>query len=251
MPPIRKGDGTPVTPKGISQVRTGDGRILFDGVAIPDSVEAQWDATQLALSDGQTVDPFDDSIGTADLPASESPTYDPDGINGESAVFYDGVDDAHLGSGLGLSTASGEFTVFAVVDAATSDGRAYNIMSDEDGGLQLRYDEGEIFYRSDDGSTDQTVTLSLSTSPEIVSVRISNGGETVEAWVDGDFQGDSTATVGGWGVVDNVRLGDVGTDPVLPLEGNLGEVVYHNAALSPSDRSDEEQRLANKFGISL
>ena len=37
MPPIRKGDGTPVTPKGISQVRTGDGRILFDGVAIPDS----------------------------------------------------------------------------------------------------------------------------------------------------------------------------------------------------------------------
>ena len=37
MPPIRKGDGTPVTPKGISQIRTGDGRILFDGVAIPDS----------------------------------------------------------------------------------------------------------------------------------------------------------------------------------------------------------------------
>ena len=38
MPPIRKGDGTPVTPKGISQIRTGDGRILFDGVAIRDSV---------------------------------------------------------------------------------------------------------------------------------------------------------------------------------------------------------------------
>ena len=38
MPPIRKGDGTPVTAKGISQIRTGDGRILFDGVAIPDSV---------------------------------------------------------------------------------------------------------------------------------------------------------------------------------------------------------------------
>ena len=37
MPPIRKGDGTPVTPKGISQIRTGDGRILFDGPAIPDS----------------------------------------------------------------------------------------------------------------------------------------------------------------------------------------------------------------------
>jgi len=37
MPPIRKGDGTRVAPKGISQVRTGDGRIFFDGPAIPDS----------------------------------------------------------------------------------------------------------------------------------------------------------------------------------------------------------------------
>ena len=37
MPPIRKGDGTPVEPKGVSQIRTGDGRILFDGPAIPDA----------------------------------------------------------------------------------------------------------------------------------------------------------------------------------------------------------------------
>ena len=43
MPPIRKGDGTPVTPKGISQIRTGDGRILFDGVAIPDTVVSRPD----------------------------------------------------------------------------------------------------------------------------------------------------------------------------------------------------------------
>ena len=41
MPPIRKGDGTPVTPKGISQIRTGDGRILFDGVAIHDVLVPQ------------------------------------------------------------------------------------------------------------------------------------------------------------------------------------------------------------------
>jgi len=38
MPPIRKGDATPVAPKGISQVRTGDGRILFDRDVITDSV---------------------------------------------------------------------------------------------------------------------------------------------------------------------------------------------------------------------
>ena len=55
MPPIRKGDGTPVTPKGISQVRTGDGRILFDGIDIPDSVLNRPD-------DDVTADPSLDSI---------------------------------------------------------------------------------------------------------------------------------------------------------------------------------------------
>ena len=59
MPPIRKGDGTPVTPKGISQIRTGDGRILFDGVAIPDSASHRWTLEE----DSST---FVDSIGSSD-----------------------------------------------------------------------------------------------------------------------------------------------------------------------------------------
>jgi len=37
MAPIRKGDGTAVFPNGIQEVRTGDGRILSTGGAIPDS----------------------------------------------------------------------------------------------------------------------------------------------------------------------------------------------------------------------
>ena len=38
MAPIRKGDGTPLEIPGVSEVRSGDGRVFFDGVAIPDSV---------------------------------------------------------------------------------------------------------------------------------------------------------------------------------------------------------------------
>ena len=56
MPPIRKGDGTPVTPKGISQIRTGDGRILFDGPAIPDSVILQPESNDLDSANGDTSD---------------------------------------------------------------------------------------------------------------------------------------------------------------------------------------------------
>ena len=38
MAPIRKGDGTPLEIPGVSEVRSGDGRVFFEGDAIPDSV---------------------------------------------------------------------------------------------------------------------------------------------------------------------------------------------------------------------
>ena len=40
MAPIRKGDGTALEIPGVSEVRSGDGRVFFEGDAIPDSVEA-------------------------------------------------------------------------------------------------------------------------------------------------------------------------------------------------------------------
>jgi len=38
MAPIRKGDGTPLEIPGVQEVRSGDGRVFFEGGAIPDSV---------------------------------------------------------------------------------------------------------------------------------------------------------------------------------------------------------------------
>ena len=43
MPPIRKGDGTPLEIPGVQEVRSGDGRVFFDGDAIPDSVVSRSD----------------------------------------------------------------------------------------------------------------------------------------------------------------------------------------------------------------
>jgi len=74
MPPIRKGDGTAVVPKGISQVRTGDGRILFDGPALPDSV---------VLPESNDLDHFD----------GPTTAYD---INDNSPVIYTEENDLSL-----------------------------------------------------------------------------------------------------------------------------------------------------------
>ena len=90
MPPIRKGDGTPVTPKGISQVRTGDGRILFDGVATSDSDDLQA-AYDFSDDDVTTTEVPDISGNGHDLTGSFS-SLDVD-INGLQAGDFDGVDD--------------------------------------------------------------------------------------------------------------------------------------------------------------
>ena len=42
MAPIRKGDGTPLDIPGVSEVRSGDGRVFFEADAIPDSAVFHW-----------------------------------------------------------------------------------------------------------------------------------------------------------------------------------------------------------------
>jgi len=86
MPPIRKGDGTPVAAKGISQIRTGDGRILFDGPAIPDSV----------VEDFERDEPLDDWYGNT----SEWSTTATDPLEGDKSAVLDG--DSQSGSLIAL-----------------------------------------------------------------------------------------------------------------------------------------------------
>lgn len=85
MPPIRKGDGTGISPSGISQVRTGDGRILFDGPAIPDSAIAHW---KLDDVNSEVVDNVGGYDGTVNGVTSISGNYE-----GGSAAEGDGSGD--------------------------------------------------------------------------------------------------------------------------------------------------------------
>ena len=57
MAPIRKGDGTPLEMPGVQQVRSGDGRVFFDGDAIPDT---------------STCRPQDDNSGSTGSPRGHS-----------------------------------------------------------------------------------------------------------------------------------------------------------------------------------
>jgi len=116
MPPIRKGDGTAVSPKGISQVRTGDGRILFDG---PDIV------TQYQFEDDTDTSVAIDSVGNYDSDLS-GPSYTTNSKCGDYALDFDGSGDTGRTSekiNLGEMGTSGELSIAAYVKHAdtTSD----------------------------------------------------------------------------------------------------------------------------------
>ena len=86
MAPIRKGDGTALEIPGVSEVRSGDGRVFFED-AIPDSVEYNWLPSD--YNEGNWID----QISGIDLPDDEgSPTKKTDGINDKAYIEYDGDD---------------------------------------------------------------------------------------------------------------------------------------------------------------
>ena len=120
MPPIRKGDGTPVTPKGISQIRTGDGRILFDGVAIPDSgADHQWNYT---TGSGTTVE---DTIADLDLSYTSISDWPTDAGAGGTYAKLDETDDADVGDDKFthfFENKEGTYLLWAFIDSGWSDG---------------------------------------------------------------------------------------------------------------------------------
>jgi len=94
----------------------GSLRSLSTGVAvIPDSVVHQYDASELSLSDGDTVSSWPDAEGTRDLSAIGAPTYTVSRINGNATVYYDGSDDGHTNSNLTQSQPDYVVGVFEVV----------------------------------------------------------------------------------------------------------------------------------------
>ena len=138
MPPIRKGDGTPVTPKGVSQIRTGDGRILFDGPAIPDlGMDHEYHATTI----DDITDVWSDQVGDINLSPENSPSLSD--INGKQAVLYNSDNnEAHesIDSAWQFSENS-EYTYAVVIDEfQDSDGIIFTAGNAEnDNGVRVEY----------------------------------------------------------------------------------------------------------------
>ena len=247
MAPIRKGDGTPLEIPGVSEVRSGDGRVFFDGDAIPDTVRNQYSSLQLTLSNGTTVDPYSDAVGELDLSPVGSPTFtesDPN-LNDRDSVVYDGTDDAHVLSSAEWDTLQQPFTIIAVVNP-TDGGDRDSIVTRES------TDDPPFFFdiRFDDNVYELFAGSAVFGGTPTEDVQLLTG------IVDGP---DSALRKNG----SEIATGDVGTADLESisvcaregdsdfLDGPQGITEFHTVALSGTDLTDREDAIASKFGIDL
>jgi len=242
MPPIRKGDGTAVAPKGVSQVRTGDGRIFFDGAAIPDSEADQKLAHRWLLDDvnGTVEDSEDDADGTNNGVTSVDGDY-----AGDSAGEGDGNDNyiettdwfkdrTTFAVAFSAKTTASDATVMGVTDVTPQEflvqfGGSYTASSGQLG-LVLGGGSGVNRWHMDDAYNDG----------QIYRFVINRDGDDVDFYVDGssvsssqprDEGGDSTD------INNNVWLFARNNEGSIddPFDGVIDDICFYGDTLTESE----------------
>lgn len=217
--------------------------------ANPDSVVPQSDllfrfvAENLSLSNVDIISSWPDEEGWADL--SGTATYRPNRLNGLATAEFDGVDDGL--DGAGASSESQPNTIFIVGRITGGSGSNYSYFDTHSGGSgrhNFRWGNSVSNYQAFAGSLG-SFGGSLNSDFHIFTVMFNNSNTALR--IDGTQIGTSNA---GSLALDGVALGYVPGEGQF-LEGDIAEVVGASASLSSTVISNEEQRLANQYGIGL
>jgi len=250
MAPINLPDGTEVSevilPDGASasEVIAPDGSAVF-GNAIPDSgdLQAHYDATELGLSNNDPVSEWPDISGNGyDLlqgTASDQPTFVTDGINGNPAISLDGDND-HVKTSGNPSLTTQPSTVLVVFDIVDSN-RRNRLFDGEDANKNLvSYRNPDWHYWAGtfvgDGSDDATIQQITAVFDGASSLFREEGTET-QTGDPADNDMDSGLSIG----IDGDNGGSLG-------EFKMGELIFHDARLTPSEITEWENYLQSKWG---
>lgn len=219
---------------------TGGTQTFTTQSAIPDSAIAHYDAQALsAFNDGESVSSWPDELNNFDASGNGGPIYRESGINGHPSIEFDGTDDRYTATGLNISQPN---TIFAVVEGSgLGDGSRYYVVDGDADRNLLRFDDNDewgIYAGSEVyGSTDTTVQLLAARFDGANSLLREDGAETL------------SADAGTEGLDDLIIGAQVGGNN--QWSGYIGEIVVCDGGLASSEIQDEEQRLADKWGISI
>jgi len=225
----------------LSDDDTASTSVTVEEVAIPDSVVNNtvhlYDARELSVSDGSTVDPRPDLVGSQDAAAVNSPTFDSDGFNSNPTVTYQSSDpDYHETSGANLSSSFTVVAVFNLSDASerkliAGEGTFWNVGWSGSDWLLFSGSSGI------NGSTDSGVQLASFIVDGSNSAIRENGSETVSGSVD-----SYTPT----------RI-DIGVDTEFDRrywDGNIPLLRFIDGTIPETDLAEYEGLLMDQFNIS-
>ncbi len=201
--------------------------------------------------DGDPISQWDDSSGNAlhvvQATGANQPTYKASAslpwLNGKPAVRFDGSDWlAKATTGLGAGSA---FTVAAVVNrkgtAASGVFTGYGTSN-----LDLFFESNKWSVRG--GSTPTAVdggTFAAQFGLHLL-VGVYDGAQ-VQFFIDGLLAGYVAAT--GTVTPTNIALGAITTSGTYPLEGDIAEVAFYSAALTPAQRDQLTRHMAWKYAL--
>jgi hypothetical protein len=216
-----------------------EGRGIGVGSDIPDSVVSQYDTQALSgFNDGDAINTLPDEQNGYDL--SGAATYRSSGINGNASIEFDGSQQ-FSNSNPALSQ---PYTIIAVAQITGNTGNDHTVFdSDNNNFTLLRYSNG-VGKRTwfDGGSIG---SASPDTNPHI-STALTDGANSVLRF-DAVQEGSGDA---GSNSIDGFQLGQ-SYDDSRGLVGYIGEVLIYDGLLTQTEYEREEQRLSNKWNITL
>lgn len=202
-------------------------------------LHAHYDATELSLSDGESVTSWQDESGNGyDLTAGAAPTYVADGINGLPVVHYDGVDD-YLD--VAFSAVPEPNTIYVVVQWRASDTtNSWLFDSETDINTQHHYAD----HNEEWGLAGLSSGVTPDQNPHITG--------SFFAGTDTTLRLDGQQIVSGDGITTELNGMVTGrrTDDNFYANVYIGEILVY-----PQDKSGSqggiENYLSDKWGITL
>ena len=221
--------------------------------AIPDTLGNRWSASEQEVSDGESVDPFADSVGEFDLTAVASPTLAVDSVNGSTAVALDGSNDGYdYGSSIPSTVNEPATLLFSMRINELPDSN-HQLWRDtgNSGANEIIIRPGVDAYRltidgsdSESGSPttgDFVFTVAIDDTEAVLRV---NGTDTVTT--------SSSADVGFLNQTSVASLFYNASDNSRYLNTDVVEIALHpDDRLTGADLEDEEKRLEDEANMNV
>jgi hypothetical protein len=215
---------------------------------IPDSgnLYADYNAIELQLSDGETVNTFSDAENQNDLTATGTPTFKTNVQNGNPVVRYGGVDDYHNAASTdNFGTLSPPFTIYHTVQFRGYLS-AYGSTAEANPDSHYVRVEDETFRLDVLGTNSGDTSGSVATDTWfVVTWDVDSGSEDLRVNGASDQQVDQSADLNGYAM---------GYEPEGNedyLDGDIGRSLVYDTDHSESTMSDVESFLANEWGVTL